>query len=123
MRYALRDFELREKRIRKGQMIMLSIGGSNRDPAVYEDPDVLDLDRSVHDLLTFGNGPHYCIGANLAREEIASMLDALLDVVPPGSSVCTDALEYRDMGLSQRAINLPVKIGPAPPATVQISPQ
>ncbi len=104
-------------------MIMLSIGGSNRDPAVYEDPDVLDLDRSVHDLLTFGNGPHYCIGANLAREEIASMLDALLDVVPPGSSVCTDALEYRDMGLSQRAINLPVKIGPAPPATVQISPQ
>ncbi len=51
------------------------------------------------------------------------MLDALLDVVPPGSSVRTDALEYRDMGLSQRAINLPVKIGPAPPATVQISPQ
>jgi cytochrome P450 len=123
MRYALRDFELREKWIRKGQMIMLSIGGSNRDPAVYENPDVLDLDRSVLDLLTFGNGPHYCIGANLAREEIASMLDALLDVVPPGSSVCTDALEYRDMGLSQRAINLPVQIGPAPPATVQISPQ
>ncbi len=114
LRYALRDFELRGKPIRKGQMIMLSIGGARRDPAVYENPDVLDLDRTVRDLPTFGNGPHYCIGANLAREEIASMLDSLLDVVPPGSSVRTDALEYQDMGLSRRAVNLPVEIGPPP---------
>jgi cytochrome P450 len=114
LRFALREFELREKRIRKGQMIMLSIGGANRDPAVYETPDVLDLDRSVRDLLTFGNGPHYCLGANLAREEIASMLNALLDVVPPGSSLCIEALEYRDMGLFRRPINLPVQIGPPP---------
>jgi cytochrome P450 len=114
LRYARRDFELRGKQIRTGQMIMLSIGGANRDPAVYENPDVLDLDRSVRDLLMFGNGPHYCLGANLAREEIASMLDALLDVVPPGSSVRTEALEYLDMGLSRRAINLPVRIGPPP---------
>jgi hypothetical protein len=86
LRFALRDFELRGRTIRKGQMIMLSLGGANRDPAVYENPDVLDLDRAVRDLPTFGNGPHYCLGANLARDEMACMLDALLDVVPPGRS-------------------------------------
>src|SRR6185436_9844488 len=56
LRFALRDFELRGTTIRKGQMIMLSLGGANRDPAVYENPDVLDLDRAVRDLPTFGNG-------------------------------------------------------------------
>src|SRR5262245_37070799 len=114
LRYALRDFELRGQQIRKGQMIMLSLGGANRDPAVYENPDVLDLDRAVRDLPTFGNGPHYCLGANLAREEMACMLDALLDVVPPGSFVRNDRVEYVDAGLFRRAINLPVQIGAKP---------
>jgi len=112
LRYALCDFELRGKAIRKGQMIMLSIGGANRDPAVFEDPDTLDLDRVVRDLPTFGNGPHYCLGANLARQEMACMLDALLEIVPPGSRVREDQMEYRDMGLFRRPMNLPVEIGP-----------
>jgi cytochrome P450 len=115
LRFARRDFELRGRTIRKGQMIMLSLGGANRDPAVYENPDVLDLDRAVRDLPTFGNGPHYCLGANLARDEMACMLDALLDVVPPGSRVEKDRIEFRDTGrLLRRPINLPVRIGPRP---------
>ena len=114
LRFALRDFELRGKAIRSGQMLMLSLGGANRDPAVYENPDVLDLDRAVRDLPTFGGGPHYCLGANLARQEMACMLEALLDVVPPGSRVREDQLEFRDVGLFRRAINLPVEIGPRP---------
>jgi cytochrome P450 len=116
LRYALRDFELRGKEIRRGQMVMLSIGGANRDPAVFENPDTLDLDRVVRDLPTFGNGPHYCLGANLARQEMACMLDALLDVVPPGSRVRDDQIEYRDVGLFRRTVNLPVEIGPRPAA-------
>jgi cytochrome P450 enzyme len=117
LRFALRDFELRGRKIRKGQMLMLSIGGANRDPAVYENPDTLDLDRVVRDLPTFGNGPHYCLGANLARQEMGCMLDALLDIVPSGSRVRMDRLEFRDAGLFRRALNLPVEIGPSPPAT------
>ena len=62
-------------------------------------------------------GPHYCLGANLARQEMACMLDALLDVVPPGSRVREDQLEFRDVGLFRRAINLPVEIGPRPTNT------
>jgi cytochrome P450 len=113
MRFAVRDFELRGKQIRKGQMLMLSGGGANRDPDVFENPDVLDLDRGGRNILTFGNGAHYCLGVHLAREEISSMIEALLDVMPPGSAVCAELIEYRDMGIFRQAINLPVRLGPS----------
>jgi len=109
-RYALRDFTLRGRKIRHGQMLMLSFAGANRDPAVYEDPDVFDLDREVHDLLVFGNGPHYCLGANLARVELGSMLDAVLDIAPPGSRVRDDLRRFQDMGIYKRPHNFPVEI-------------
>jgi len=110
MRYAVSDFELGGKQIRKGQMLMLSSGGANRDPAVYGNPDVLDLDRQVNSPLTFGFGPHHCIGAHLAREEIAAMVDQLLDILPAGSQVDEDAIEYQDMGILLQAMTLPVRV-------------
>jgi cytochrome P450 len=109
-RFALRDFELRGKQIRKGQMLMLSFGGANRDPAVFDDPDVLHLERDARELLVFGNGPHYCLGANLARQEMGSMLDAALDIVTPGSRVREDLQQFQQMGLFKRPLNLPVEI-------------
>jgi len=115
-RYAVRDFELRGRKIRKGQMMMLSFGGANRDPAVFENPDVLDFDRKEEDLLVFGNGPHYCLGANLARQELGCMLDAALDIAPPGSRVREDLVEFQQMGLFKRPRNLPVEIPGSPPS-------
>jgi cytochrome P450 len=109
-RYALRDFTLRGKSIRKGQMLMLSFGGANRDPAVFAEPDVLDLERDNRELLVFGSGPHYCLGANLARQELGAMLDAALDIVTPGSRVREDLQQVQSMGLFQRPLNLPVEI-------------
>ena len=93
MRFAVRDFSLRGKDIHKGQILMLSFGVASRDPEVFRDPDTLDIDRDVRDLLAFGNGPGYCLGANLARMEIGCMLDALLDILPPGSHVREDLIE------------------------------
>ena len=109
-RYAVRDFALRERQIRKGQMLMLSFGGANRDPAVFQDPDALDLDRDTRDVLVFGNGPHYCLGANLARQEMGCMLEAALDIAPPGSRLREDLQKFQPMGLFRRPINLPVQI-------------
>jgi cytochrome P450 len=91
-RYALRDFELRGQQIRKGEMLMLSFGGANRDPAVFANPDVFDIDRDASDLMVFGGGAHYCLGANLARQELACMLDGLLGILTPGSKVRPDRM-------------------------------
>ncbi|MGE4607733.1 MAG: cytochrome P450, partial [Myxococcota bacterium] len=109
-RYAVRDFELRGKPIKKGQMLMLSFGGANRDPAIYDKPDEIDFDRDNRELITFGQGPHFCLGANLARQEMGSMLDALLDIVTPGSSIVQEAMEFQDSGMFKRPLNLPVAI-------------
>lgn len=110
LRYAVRDFELRGRAIRKGQMIMLSLGGANRDPAVFDDPDTLDLARDTRETLVFGNGPRYCLGASLARQELACMLDAFLAIAPPGSRVREDLVRMQPMGLVGQPASLPVEI-------------
>lgn len=109
-RFAVRDFALRGKPIRKGQMLMLSFGGANRDPEVFDDPDRLDLERDTRELLVFGNGPHYCLGANLARQEMGTMLDAALDIVTPGSFIREDLRRSVQLGVQQRSLNLPVEL-------------
>ena len=108
-RYAVRNFELRGRRIHKGQMLMLSFGGANRDPSVYAEPDRLDLDRDPKDLLIFGHGTHFCLGAHLARQEIRCMVDAALDFIPPGSRLREELMRFSPMGFLRRPDNLPVQ--------------
>lgn len=66
--------------IPEGAMVMPRYAAANRDPAVFDEPDVFDIERpnaSAH--LAFGQGPHYCIGAALARAELNSAFTAILD--------------------------------------------
>ena len=84
-RYAVRDFELRGRQIRKGQMLLLSFTGAHRDPSVFPDPDRFDIDRDTADLTVFGQGPHYCLGVHLALAELRCVVDAALDFLPPGA--------------------------------------
>jgi cytochrome P450 len=110
VRFARQNFVLADKHIRKGQMLMLSSGGACRDPSVYDDPDTLRLDRSVVNLPVFGRGPHYCLGATLARHQLAYMLAALADVLPSGARMRQDRLLFGRVGLFRRLLNLPVEI-------------
>jgi cytochrome P450 len=110
-RYAKCDFELRGKTIRKGQMLILSVDGAGRDPAIYADPDRFDVTRDVSDLMSFGHGLHYCMGAHLARQELAVMIEAFLTILPPGSRCREDLIEYQTVGPFRRPITLPVEIG------------
>lgn len=110
-RYAVRDFELRGKSIKKGQMLMLSFAGASRDPSMYPDPDRFDVTRDSKDLLTFGQGPHFCLGANLARAELEWMLDSALDFLPEDAHVREDLIRRERVGLFLRPENLPVDFG------------
>jgi cytochrome P450 len=81
-RTAAVDFELRGKPIRAGDSVLASIGAANRDPAVFEDPDRLDLARSPNPHLAFGLGTHACPGAQLSRIEARAAIPALLRRFP-----------------------------------------
>jgi cytochrome P450 len=63
------DFTAHGRTVPAGQRIVLLIGSANRDPGVFCDPERYDLDRDTSQLISFGAGRHYCLGANLARLE------------------------------------------------------
>ena len=54
----------------------------------------------------FGSGPHCCLGANLARQEMGCMIDALLDILPRGSVVVPEAMEFQNAGANRLAATL-----------------
>jgi cytochrome P450 len=81
-RFALTDFDLHDVSIAKGDTVMVSVAAANRDPAVFPDPDTFRLDRQHRVHLGFGQGPHFCIGAPLARLEGEIALEALFRAHP-----------------------------------------
>jgi cytochrome P450 len=77
------DIVYRGVTIREGTPLFLSAAAANRDPAVFEDPDRFDAERpNAARQLGFGAGPHYCLGANLARAEMAEALPILARAMP-----------------------------------------
>ena len=82
-RTATRDGEVNGHRFREGDKFVLLYAAANRDPAVFRDPEVLDLARDPNPHVGFGSkGPHFCLGAHLARRELAVTFRALFDQVP-----------------------------------------
>lgn len=81
-RVAKEDVEFDGQRIRKGQLVGLSLGAANRDPEKFADPDRLDLGRQENDHIAFGHGIHFCLGAQLARVEAQVAIQSLLATFP-----------------------------------------
>jgi cytochrome P450 len=83
MRKAVEDVELGGVRVPAGTLVIVNTAAANRDPAVYDDPDCLDITREgPATMLTFGGGIHYCLGAHLARLELAEALRVITQRMP-----------------------------------------
>jgi cytochrome P450 len=82
-RYATADVALGTAPVRRGDLVSVSLAGANRDPKVFPDPDRFDIHRqNARQHLAFAVGPHFCVGAQLARQEAKAAVGALLDQLP-----------------------------------------
>lgn len=76
------DVDFAGTSLRAGDEVMLLYESANFDEAQFEDPEAFDIGRSPNDHLAFGWGPHFCLGAHLARVEVQSMVDRVLARLP-----------------------------------------
>jgi cytochrome P450 len=82
-RYATDDATLGGAAIHRGDLVTVSLAGANRDPALFADPDRFDIHRqNARQHLAFAVGPHFCVGAQLARQEAAAAVGALVGRLP-----------------------------------------
>ncbi|HEY2959659.1 MAG TPA: cytochrome P450 [Actinomycetota bacterium] len=100
-RHALADFEIDGHAVRTGETVVGILGAANRDPAVFPDPDELDLGRKPNRHVAFGGGIHFCLGATLARTEAGIAIPALLGRLPglelAGAPVRRDTVTLRGL--------------------------
>ncbi|WP_405782441.1 cytochrome P450 [Streptomyces sp. NBC_00859] len=81
-RVAKEDLELGGAHIKKGELVVVAMNAANRDPRTFENPDVLDIDRRMVRHMGFGYGVHACLGQNVARAELTSVLPKLFKRFP-----------------------------------------
>ncbi|MEU1674279.1 cytochrome P450 [Streptomyces roseifaciens] len=81
-RIAMEDVEVGGVLIRAGEVVHSSYLTANRDPSVFDHPDEIDFDREHNPHLSFGHGPHFCLGSMLARLESEIILSSLIARFP-----------------------------------------
>ncbi len=109
LRIAKSDYEVAGTTIPAGTLVMGLIGATNRDPNKFPNPDHFDITRSPNAQLTFGGGPHVCIGASLARAETDIAFSSLLDNFP--SIELAGTPEWRLDRVNARGLkNLPITL-------------
>jgi hypothetical protein len=93
-RIATEDTDLDGRRVGAGERVLLAFAAANRDPEVFEDPDVIRIERRRNRHLTFGSGGHRCLGSNLARLELRVTLEEWLRVMPQFRLAGPDVIEW-----------------------------
>jgi cytochrome P450 PksS len=112
-RFLLEDVELHGTRLPARSQVLAMLSSANRDPAVFPDPDRLDLARSPNRHLAFGLGVHYCLGAPLARLEGKIALRALSQRYPAiRLAIPRERLRWR-IAIAVRGVkSMPVRLAP-----------
>ena len=114
-RTATRDVELGGQVIGEGDPVLLLYPSANRDEDVFDDPFRFDIERSPNDHVAFGFGTHFCMGASLARMELACMVDHLLRRLPDLELVTPDEPAFRPANFVSGYEHLPVRFTPTAP--------
>lgn len=108
-RSALEDVEIGGHTIKQGEEAVVFLGAANRDPAVFDDPDALDITREKIQILSFSGGGHFCLGAPLARLEGQIAFMKLLERFPK-IELATDSPQWRNTLTLRGLQSLPVSI-------------
>ena len=110
-RTVTRDVELHGETLHEGDQLILMYPSANRDPAAFEDPDRFDVQRDPNPHLAFGFGPHFCMGASLARLELQVMFGELLRRLPD-LHVAGEAMPRRSSNFISGPEAMPVAFTP-----------
>ncbi|MFG2088555.1 MULTISPECIES: cytochrome P450 [unclassified Spirillospora] len=116
-RIAVEDMEIAGTPIPKGAWVHVSLGAADRDPAVFDAPDRLDVTRAPKRHVAFGHGLHFCLGAPLARLEGQIAIGGLLERFP-GLDLAVPAAElrhHRTGSIVRGLISLPVRVSASRP--------
>ena len=115
-RTVVTDVELRGQHLRAGDELMLFYPSANRDEEVFEDSGSFDIRRDPNPHLAFGFGPHYCLGASLARLELKVMFREVLARMPDLDLAPGEALPVRPSNFVSGLEAMPVRFTPTPVA-------
>jgi cytochrome P450 len=108
--YAAADVELDGTRIPQGSQVHVAVGAANRDEGRFPDPDRLDITRDANRHLAFGQGIHYCLGAQLARLQGRIALLTLIQQLPRlRLAVAAEELAWRPDAMLRGLTRLPVR--------------
>lgn len=93
-RVATRDTQLGDREVKEGDRILLPFPAANRDPAMFENPEEIIIDREVNRHIAFGSGIHRCLGSNLARLEMQVAIEEMLRMIPEFEIADADAVTW-----------------------------
>ncbi|MCW2672160.1 MAG: cytochrome [Frankiales bacterium] len=114
-RCATRDLEYGGKQIEQGQKLLLLYPSANRDEEVFDDPFRFDITRTPNEHVAFGFGTHFCLGNALARVEVRTMVDRVLERLPDLELVEPDEPAFRPANFVSGYESLPVRFTPTAP--------
>lgn len=113
-RTVAKDTELDHQRLRAGEVVMISWLAANHDPAVFDRPGEVRLDRSPNQHLAFGVGPHRCIGMHLARSLFQTMAGVVLARIPDYVVDGSATRFYEGNPMMAGAVSMPIRFTPGP---------
>jgi cytochrome P450 len=109
VRVVAEDIEIGGRTLREGELVYLFLAATNRDPEHFEDPDRLDLSRTGSRHLSFGHGPHFCLGGPLAKLQAEVAIGTLVRRLPELRLADGALLDWRPNPLQRRLSALPLR--------------